>query len=129
MIYTAEQMRFQASLWLEGGLDEVGEMLRQGAAAIERVKELESALAKQDAPTITLTGEQLSNALYIVNPDGHRDKDQLETELSIRWFEVCKESGSGEDMPAGYYGWITEYPEEGRVPLDTALAQGKSNEQ
>ncbi|EXE12794.1 hypothetical protein J558_4057, partial [Acinetobacter baumannii 1106579] len=46
-----------------------------------------------------------------VNPDGEKDLDQLDTELTIKFFE---DGHSGK----GYYFWMTEYPEEGAMKLD-----------
>ncbi|KQE15656.1 hypothetical protein APC42_13240 [Acinetobacter pittii] len=62
--------------------------------------------------SITLNGHQLKSLLDFVNPDGEKDLDQLETELTIEFFE---EGHSGK----GYYFWMTEYPEEGAMKLET----------
>ncbi|HDX5879960.1 hypothetical protein [Acinetobacter baumannii] len=61
--------------------------------------------------SITLNGHQLKSLLEFVNPDGENDLDQLETELTIKFFE---DGHSGKD----YYFWMTEYPEEGSMLLD-----------
>ncbi|EHU2652324.1 hypothetical protein AZG96_RS19640, partial [Acinetobacter baumannii] len=53
--------------------------------------------------SITLNGHQLKSLLEFVNPDGENDLDQLETELTIKFFE---DGHSGK----GYYFWMTEYP-------------------
>ena len=37
--------------------------------------------------SITLNGHQLKSLLEFVNPDGENDLDQLETELTIKFFE------------------------------------------
>ncbi|WP_151748981.1 hypothetical protein [Acinetobacter oleivorans] len=58
-----------------------------------------------------LNGHQLKSLLEFVNPDGENDLDQLETELTIKFFE---DGHSGK----GYYFWMTEYPEEGAMKLD-----------
>ncbi|ATP86506.1 hypothetical protein A388_01290 [Acinetobacter baumannii] len=36
--------------------------------------------------SITLNGHQLKSLLEFVNPDGENDLDQLETELTIKFF-------------------------------------------
>lgn len=61
--------------------------------------------------SITLNGHQLKSLLDFVNPDGEKDLEQLETELTISFFEY---GHSGK----GYYFWMTEYPEEGAMKLD-----------
>ncbi|WP_445659667.1 hypothetical protein ACRRTF_12500 [Acinetobacter baumannii] len=60
--------------------------------------------------SITLNGHQLKCLLDFVNPDGEKDLEQLETELTIKFFE---DGHSGK----GYYFWMTEYPEEGSMLL------------
>lgn len=75
------------------------------------------------APSITLTGAQIRNLLELVNPDGDDDEDQLETEATIQWMPE-RVSEEGGPMAAGYYAWITEYPEEGVFPLDVDPATG-----
>ncbi len=37
--------------------------------------------------SITLSGHQLKSLLEFVNPDGEKDLDQLDTELTIKFFE------------------------------------------
>lgn len=61
--------------------------------------------------SITLNGHQLISLLNFVNPDGEKDLEQLETELTIAFFE---DGHSGK----GYYFWMTEYPEEGAMKLE-----------
>lgn len=63
--------------------------------------------------SITLNGHQLKSLLDFVNPDGEKDLEQLETELTIKFFE---DGHSGKD----YYFWMTEYPEEGSMLLDVS---------
>ncbi|EXG29981.1 hypothetical protein HHL03_19035 [Acinetobacter pittii] len=63
--------------------------------------------------SITLNGHQLKSLLDFVNPDGEKDLEQLETELTIKFFE---DGHSGK----GYYFWMTEYPEEGSMLLDVS---------
>lgn len=69
---------------------------------------------------ITLTGQQIKNLLEFVAPDD--TPDQLETEVCIQW---CPDrvSEEGEPMPAGYYMWFYEYPEEGCYLLDVATQE------
>jgi hypothetical protein len=68
--------------------------------------------------TITLTARQLRNALDFVAPDFDKDADQRETELSIAWGEAgCAQDDEGNPDPAGYRCWLTDYPEEGSIPL------------
>ncbi|HAV5724491.1 TPA: hypothetical protein JI161_01425 [Acinetobacter baumannii] len=62
--------------------------------------------------SITLNGHQLKSLLDFVNPDGEKDLEQLETELTIAWFD---EAHSG----SGYYVYISEYPEEGAMKLES----------
>jgi hypothetical protein len=73
-------------------------------------------------PSITLTGEQIRNLLYLVNPDLD-DPDQLETEATIQWMPA-RISDEGEPMKAGYYAWINDYPEDGVFPLDVDPTTG-----
>ena len=73
--------------------------------------------------SITLTAKQLREALEFVNPD-ESDADQLETEVTITQREAFT-STDGDDMPAGLYVHLTEYPEEGvHGPLGVDLPQG-----
>lgn len=67
--------------------------------------------------SITLNGHQLKSLLEFSAPDGETDIDQLETELTISFFE----DGHG---GKGYYFWMTEYPEEGCMFLND-LEQGQ----
>lgn len=67
-----------------------------------------------DKPSITLNYSQVVQALECFG--GEVDP---ETEVCIQWFDAapnCPETG--EKMPAGYYLFFTEYPEEGRIYLD-----------
>ncbi|EPJ8738367.1 hypothetical protein QQA06_10585 [Acinetobacter baumannii] len=59
---------------------------------------------------IYLTCEQLYAAANFGAPN--KDPELLETELTIAWFE---EAHSG----SGYYVYISEYPEEGAMKLET----------
>lgn len=59
---------------------------------------------------IYLTCEQLYAAANFGAPN--KDPELLETELTIAWFE---EAHSG----SGYYVYISEYPEEGAMKLES----------
>ena len=77
--------------------------------------------------TITLNARQLRAALDLVNPDAD-DPDQQEAEVCIHWCDARK-STEGDDMPAGYYAWDAEYPEEGCILLDPdSTVPGESGE-
>lgn len=73
---------------------------------------------------VTLTGQELLDAVEFIDFDP-------ECEVGIGWFEACEsEDSARETMQAGYYVWMTEYPEEGRVLLgpDDAARQEPKNE-
>ena len=72
-------------------------------------------------PPLTLTGHQLLQALEFVSPQ--RDADQLDSEVSITWREAGVDT-EGEAFEAGLCCWLTEYPEEGCMPLDGKAAEG-----
>ena len=61
---------------------------------------------------IILNVKQLRDALDYANPDGPEATDQLDTEISIDFFPE-RISVEGKPMPAGFYAWLTEYPDEG----------------
>jgi len=63
---------------------------------------------------ITLNGFQLRDALEFLAPDG--TDEQLEQEVSIQWGPQ-RTHDEGTD-PEGFYCWLTEYPDEGSIPLD-----------
>ncbi|WP_335952384.1 hypothetical protein [Acinetobacter pittii] len=71
----------------------------------------QSFAAGDNSANSTLSGHQLKSLLEFVNPDGEKDLDQLDTELTIKFFE---DGHSGK----GYYFWMTEYPDEGAMKLD-----------
>jgi hypothetical protein len=64
--------------------------------------------------SITLSAAQLREVLDFINPDGEQDAAQMEDEVSIEYFEA-RTSDDGEFIPAGYFAWVTEYPEEGSI--------------
>ena len=77
------------------------------------LKEL-AATPPRAAQSITITGHQLHAALDFVSPQ--RDADQLDSEVTIAWREVGVDT-EGEAFEAGLCCWLTEYPEEGCIPL------------
>ncbi|HBM1162286.1 TPA: hypothetical protein LUC54_003291 [Acinetobacter baumannii] len=64
------------------------------------------------ASRVELTCEQLYAAANFGSPDN--DPDLIDTEVTIAWFE-SGHSGSG------YYAYISEYPEEGAIKLESKL--------
>lgn len=61
---------------------------------------------------------------YRLNMTGHQAKaitefcgGEFDTELTVGYFEPAKDVETGEEMAAGLYVWLREYPEEGRVFL------------
>lgn len=71
----------------------------------------------KDYPTMTLNGYQLRDALEFIAPDG--DADQMEMEVTIANLPADKSplDDDNQRMAAGMYAWITDYPEEGCIPL------------
>ena len=65
---------------------------------------------------LTLSAQQLKDALEFVAPDFDADEDQREAEVCIQELPA-RMSTDGEPMPAGLYCWLAEYPEEGCIPL------------
>lgn len=71
------------------------------------------------ARRVVLTGAQLLEALDFIAPDRETDAEQLESEVTIVYLEA-HEAPIDDDkkrMPEGLYMFITDYPEEGCVPL------------
>lgn len=88
--------------------------------AEEAALTLRALLAQPAAPattTVTLTALNLRNALDFVAPDFEADEDQRGTEVTIGW-APDRTSTEGEHLAAGYYCWLTDYSEEGCIPLD-----------
>ena len=75
--------------------------------------------------SVTMTAKQLRAALEFCNPDGPEDADQMDTEVTIWMREEDGVSNEGEPMPRGLYCHLTEYPEEGCIPLDDVPANVK----
>ena len=81
---------------------------------------------EQDVDGLMLTGAMLKDLLEFVNPDGldsDDTEDQLDTEVTVMylnadlapWYE-------GVQSPAGFYAYITDYPDEGTYgPLGVDL--------
>ncbi|MDQ9030623.1 hypothetical protein [Acinetobacter nosocomialis] len=87
----------------------------EGCTFTEIVERLFAELEKAKAQAVPekkiyLTCEQLYAAANFGAPN--KDPELLETELTIAWFE---EAHSG----SGYYVYISEYPEEGAMKLET----------
>lgn len=81
------------------------------------INELRAELEKAKAQAVPekkiyLTCEQLYAAANFGAPN--KDPELLETELTIAWFD---EAHSG----SGYYVYISEYPEEGAMKLESEL--------
>jgi hypothetical protein len=58
---------------------------------------------------VTLNGRQLREAMEFIDSDD-------ECDVGIAWLPD-RTSSEGEAMPAGYYAWMADYPEEGCIPL------------
>ncbi len=91
--------------------DDQPEMLLVTAA------EIRAAISRWMGSGVTITAKQLREALEFCNPDGPEDEDQMETELTIWMRETDAVSDEGEPLPRGLYCHLTEYPEEGCMPL------------
>jgi hypothetical protein len=63
---------------------------------------------------VCITAAQLKAALEFVAPDG--TPEQLEDEVTIGYLEA--EGG----RVAGHYAWLTDYPDEGGMLLETSDA-------
>ncbi|MCG6649646.1 hypothetical protein GHT87_04145 [Acinetobacter baumannii] len=87
----------------------------EGCTFTEIVERLFAELEKAKAQAVPekkiyLTCEQLYAAANFGAPN--KDPELLETELTIAWFD---EAHSG----SGYYVYISEYPEEGAMKLES----------
>jgi hypothetical protein len=73
-------------------------------------------------PRISMTGLQVQHIADFIDGDP-------ETEVYVAHYEAGKDEETGEEMPAGLYCWLVDYPDEGRVWLppdaDAALSQGE----
>jgi len=76
--------------------------------------------------TVTLTAGALREALELAAPD-LSDPDQRASEVTIEWMPA-RRSTEGEHMPAGYYVYHAEYPEEGVMGPLTGIQQEQSDE-
>lgn len=85
---------------------------------VNRLAEIEAQELDKRRHDITLNAAQLRRALDFAAPDFDGDKDQRRTEVSIGWREAGEVlDDDGRPDPAGYVAWMTEYPEEGCIPL------------
>jgi hypothetical protein len=92
--------------------------------------------------TISMTGQQVMDALYLVAPDCfqvvNRDsevefaretfREQMESGITIGFVEAHV-TNEGEERPAGLYGWLTEHPEEGSVQLGGEEGQAEVHQE
>lgn len=76
---------------------------------------------KQPERYVCLNGKQLRDLVEFVCPDGG-DTDELETEVSIRYFyNKSIDDETQEVLQPGYYACLAEYPEEGSIYLDAEV--------
>lgn len=75
--------------------------------------------------SLDLTGTQLKEALEFIAPDG--TEEQMESEVTIADLPADKAPLDDDNtrMPGGLYMWITDYPEEGCVPLFDVPSKAK----
>jgi hypothetical protein len=67
---------------------------------------------------LTLSALQLREALDFVAPDFATDAEQRESEVQLFWAdEGVVKNEDGEVEPAGYFVFLSDYPEEGCMPL------------
>lgn len=78
---------------------------------------------EQRAPSVTLNGRQIA-AVYDFMDLAAGSASGYETDVSIQWFEE-RPPVDGEPSPAGYYAWITDYPEEGSLHLNDQPSETK----
>lgn len=104
----------------------VGDMIVLEAALADRAagRALEAVPEKEwYRDCITLTALQLRHALDFAAPDFDVGEEQRETQVSIAWAPAgATYTDEGDPDPAGYKVWLTDYPEEGSIPLDESLA-------
>ena len=67
-------------------------------------------------PTIRINAMQLRAALEFAAPDFEVDEDQRATEVHISYLPK-RMSTDSEPIEEGLFCWLTEYPEEGGIPL------------
>jgi hypothetical protein len=96
---------------------------------VQQVAEQKDAKWIDSEHSMTLTAKQVMEALEFIAPDRDTDTDQLECEVTL--INLTAEHAPLDDdnkrMPAGLYMYVTEYPEEGYVPLfdvDAAMTAG-----
>ena len=85
---------------------------------VNRLAEIEAQEPGKQRQGITLNAAQLRHALDFAAPDFDKDDAQRMAEVTIGWHEVGEVlDDDGHPDPAGYVAWLTEYPEEGCIPL------------
>src|SRR4051812_29101298 len=92
------------------------ERFRDILASLERLRDIDSRAPSQPAearPSITLNEYELLRAVE------SRGGIFNGYDVTIEYFGEAKDIETGEPMPAGYYIIETEYPEEGRLLLDS----------
>lgn len=95
------------------------------AAAPSPVEQTE-AQPKASYPTMTLNGYQLKDALGFIAPDDTAEQLEMDVSIAILPSDKAPLDDDNKRMPAGVYAWITDYPEEGCIPL---LEEPKSTAQ
>lgn len=100
---------------------DIGEALRAAQDERDRLAaELQSAAhnGTADGSLVTLCAAQLRHALEFAAPDFDADVEQHGVEVTIGWREVgAGIDDDGNPEPAGYVAWLSDYPEEGCIPL------------
>jgi hypothetical protein len=101
---------------------EAGKVAEVGEVALRILRQIASGqipveVASPLPPSVTITAAQLREALEFVNPDGPEDADQMESEVTIFQRRTDDTSTEGEPLPRGMYCYLSEYPEEGCIPL------------
>lgn len=88
------------------------------AAAGPEVERVDSEHAAWRQRCITLSAHQLREALEYIAPDFDTDSVQREAKVSIAWApENTVQDDEGGFGPAGYVCWMSDYPDEGCMPL------------
>ena len=91
---------------------------------LERWPEIAKTLASENAELrkdaerragVTLTAQQLLDALNLAAPDRDEDPDQMETEVTIQYMDNVQ--GDDGILPAGLFLAWTDYLGEGCIPL------------
>ena len=94
------------------------EWVRQHLAVLEWEAPVAAPPAPWSSSGITLTARQLANAMEFAAPDFAADEEQRDTVVTIAWAPAgAVRDDDGKPEPAGLVVWITDYPEEGSLPL------------